>query len=233
MVAINTSLEGYSRAELLLAQGIGVVCGGFPCQDISVAGRGAGLAGSRSGLWREMLRTIRLVRPFYAIVENVAALLSRGMGTVLGDLAESGYDTEWDCISAADVGALHLRERIWIVAHDNSERKSQLQGSEQNQRGRDSNGIEEEFASDLRSKRVQGFFPQAVQKQPGFSWCQNVRGIEDLFGRSDIPEPLVCRKSNGIPNYMDRIKGIGNSVVPYIPEIIGKQLTSKGLGDKA
>jgi hypothetical protein len=77
-----------------------VICGGFPCQDISVAGAGAGLAGERSGLWRELLRAIRVVRPHYAIVENVAALLGRGMGTVLGDLAEIGHDAEWHCIPA-------------------------------------------------------------------------------------------------------------------------------------
>jgi site-specific DNA-cytosine methylase len=93
-----------------------VICGGFPCQDISTAGAGAGLAGERSGLWRELLRAIRVVRPRYAIVENVAALLSRGMGTVLGDLAEIGYDAEWHCIPASAVGAPHRRDRVWIIA---------------------------------------------------------------------------------------------------------------------
>ena len=118
MVAIDTGVDGYKNAKLLLEKGVEIVCGGFPCQDISTAGKGAGLAGERSGLWREMLRTIRLVRPRYAIVENVAALLGRGMGTVLGDMAEIGYDAEWGCISAADVGAPHLRRRIWIIGTD-------------------------------------------------------------------------------------------------------------------
>src|SRR5690606_13124048 len=94
-----------------------VVCGGFPCQDISNAGKRAGITGERSGLWRELVRAIRVVRPKYAIVENVAALLGRGMGTVLGDLAESGYDAEWDCIPASAVGAYHERDRLWIVAY--------------------------------------------------------------------------------------------------------------------
>ena len=71
-----------------------IICGGFPCQDLSTAGNGAGLAGERSGLWRELLRAIRVVRPKFAVVENVAALLSRGLGTVLGDLAKVGYDAE-------------------------------------------------------------------------------------------------------------------------------------------
>jgi DNA (cytosine-5)-methyltransferase 1 len=94
-----------------------IVTGGFPCQDISNAGKRAGISGSRSGLWREMVRCVRVVRPELVFVENVAALLCRGMGEVLGDLAAIGYDAEGDCVSAADVGAPHLRRRIWIVAY--------------------------------------------------------------------------------------------------------------------
>lgn len=94
-----------------------VVCGGFPCQDISFAGPGTGISGKRSGLWKYLCGTIRVVRPFYAIMENVAALLKRGMGTVLGDLAEIGYDAEWNCIPASYVGARQLRDRAWIVAY--------------------------------------------------------------------------------------------------------------------
>ena len=98
---------------------VDVVSGGFPCQDISAAGRGAGISGSRSGLWSEMARIIGEVRPRYAFVENSPMLTSRGLGTVLGDLAALGFDARWGVISAADVGAPHLRERIWIVAHAN------------------------------------------------------------------------------------------------------------------
>lgn len=94
-----------------------VVVGGFPCQDISVSGRGAGITGTRSGLWKWLLCAIRMVRPKFAIVENVPMLLGRGMGTVLGDLAETGYDTEWDCFSACEVGAPHTRERVFIMAY--------------------------------------------------------------------------------------------------------------------
>lgn len=98
-----------------------VICGGFPCQDVSQAGGGAGLSGSRSGLWGELLRAIRVVRPLYALVENVAALLDRGMGTVAGDLAEIGYDAQWHCIPASSVGAEHHRDRVWIVSHPDEE----------------------------------------------------------------------------------------------------------------
>lgn len=96
---------------------VDVVAGGFPCQDISAAGSGAGIDGERSGLWAEMARIIREVRPRKVELENSPMLTSRGLGRVLGDLAEMGFDAEWGVISAADTGAPHLRERIWIVAH--------------------------------------------------------------------------------------------------------------------
>ncbi len=95
------------------------IAGGFPCQDISAAGKGAGIEGERSGLWREFYRIIREVRPKVVFVENSSNLTSRGLHRVLGDLAESGYDAEWGVLSAADVGALHIRKRIWILAHAN------------------------------------------------------------------------------------------------------------------
>jgi DNA (cytosine-5)-methyltransferase 1 len=95
---------------------VDVVSGGFPCQDISAAGKGAGIDGERSGMWREMARIIREVRPRYAFVENSPMLTSRGLGVVLGDLASMGFDARWGVLGAADVGANHQRDRIWIVA---------------------------------------------------------------------------------------------------------------------
>lgn len=108
-------------ADRLAADGIAVdvITGGFPCQDISTAGKGAGLAGERSGLWSEIARLVGELAPRFVIVENVAALLSRGLGTVLGDLASLGYDAEWHCIPASAVGAPHRRDRVWIVAYPN------------------------------------------------------------------------------------------------------------------
>ncbi|HYI40014.1 MAG TPA: DNA cytosine methyltransferase [Allosphingosinicella sp.] len=108
-------------ADCLAADGIAVdvICGGFPCQDISFAGTGAGLAGERSGLWFEYARLIGELRPSYVLVENVAALLARGLDVVLGTLAALGYDAEWHCIPASAVGAPHRRDRLWIVAHPN------------------------------------------------------------------------------------------------------------------
>ncbi len=98
---------------------VNVISGGFPCQDISVAGRGAGIEGERSGMWKEFLRIIRDIRSEFVWVENSPMLTSRGLGVVLGDLAEAGYDTEWTCLSAAEVGANHVRDRIWILGHSN------------------------------------------------------------------------------------------------------------------
>ncbi len=101
---------------------VDVICGGFPCQDISCAGKGAGIHAERSGLWWEMLRIVRLVRPRFVLVENVAALLNRGLDEVLGSLAESGYDAEWACLRASDVGAPHRRERFFGIAYTDIKR---------------------------------------------------------------------------------------------------------------
>ena len=99
---------------------VDLVCGGFPCQDISFAGPGAGINGARSGLWLEYARIIRDLRPRYVLVENVSALLVRGMGEVLGTLAALGLDAEWSCIPASAIGAPHRRDRIFIVAYSDS-----------------------------------------------------------------------------------------------------------------
>lgn len=99
-----------------------IITGGFPCQDISIAGKGAGLAGERSGLWYEYARLIGELRPKFAIMENVGALSFRGLDAVLGSLAEIGYDAEWQDVRASDMGAPHKRKRLWIVAYPSSER---------------------------------------------------------------------------------------------------------------
>jgi DNA (cytosine-5)-methyltransferase 1 len=108
-----------------------VVSGGFPCQDISVAGSGAGIDGERSGLWREFARIICEVRPQFVYVENSPMLTSRGLGRVLGDLAARGFDAQWGVLSAADVGAPHLRKRIWILADANREHVQRMERESQ------------------------------------------------------------------------------------------------------
>jgi DNA (cytosine-5)-methyltransferase 1 len=108
---------------------VDVVSGGFPCQDISAAGKGVGLDGERSGLWGEMARIIREVRPQYAFIENSPMLTIRGLNRVLCDLAEMGFDANWGVLGADDVGAKHKRDRIWVVAYTNhTERRRELRG---------------------------------------------------------------------------------------------------------
>ena len=101
---------------------VDVVCGGFPCQDISVAGKGAGITGERSGLWGEMARLIGEIRPRFVFVENSPMLTIRGLGVVLGSLSEMGYDAEWGVVGAHHAGYNHKRERIWIVGNSNKMR---------------------------------------------------------------------------------------------------------------
>jgi DNA (cytosine-5)-methyltransferase 1 len=146
-------LEDVTTAEFPAAD---VVCGGFPCQDLSSAGSRAGLSGERSGLYRELVRAFRVVRPTHAIMENVADLLHLGLGTVLGDVAESGFDAEWDCVPARALGAPHERDRIWIVAHANGEWGLQQEGPQQAQRQRFGDGSKNGSASgpsDTESER--------------------------------------------------------------------------------
>ena len=104
---------------------VDVVSGGFPCQDISAAGKGTGIDGERSGMWREMARIIHEVQPRFAFVENSPMLTSRGLGTVLGDLASMGFDARWGVLGAADVGANHQRNRIWIVGDSSRKRRAE------------------------------------------------------------------------------------------------------------
>ena len=163
---------------------VDILAGGFPCQDVSNAGKRRGIGGERSGLWSEFARLIRALRPRVVIVENVPGLLVRGMGNVLGDLAACGYDAQWDCVPACAVGAEHIRERVFIIAYP---KRAGLEGQ----------GIQNIFASD----------------PPG----------EDFQVRR-LSEPDVVRKRNGIPNYVDRIKGLGNAVDPRVAQWVGRRV---------
>ncbi len=113
-----------------------VICGGFPCTDISVAGRGAGLDGEFSGLWYEFYRLIRAVRPRFVVLENSAALLFRGIGTILGQLADVGYDAEWRVFSAYEFGAPHERERLYLVSYPNQVNGRERLGAVENWTGK-------------------------------------------------------------------------------------------------
>lgn len=114
-VPCHEDVRSLSRRDV--AGRIDVVCGGFPCQDISAAGARQGLAGARSGLWSEYARIVGEFRPAYVVMENSAELLGNGLGDVLGDLASLRYDAQWDCVPAAVLGAPHGRDRIWVIAY--------------------------------------------------------------------------------------------------------------------
>jgi len=162
-----------------------VVTAGFPCQDISFAGQGAGISGKRSGLWWKVRRTIRVVRPRFAILENVAALLRRGMGTVLGGLATLGYDAEWHCVPATAAGLPHARDRVWIVAHSDSEGELQPGWS----------------VEDLR-RRVLYSFQETVWPIPDSDRDGNDNGLPaavDALGNAIVPG-IVTKIGNAIMN---------------------------------
>ncbi len=206
--------------------GCTLICGGFPCQDISNAGRRAGIDGDRSGLWSEFARVIGVVRPRFALVENSAALLGRGMGRVLGDLANCGYDAEWDCLPCAAFGAVHIRTRVFLLAYPNGQRPA-CWGNRPLGRLECSEGIEEEDC-----RRIGG--------GNGDSWrhvhdaYRRRRGTpqETVFaGRGGIElsdwwasEPGVGRVAHDVPGRVDRCRVLGNAVVPIVAEWIGRLL---------
>ena len=212
-------------AERLRADGISVdvICGGFPCQDISYAGNGEGLAGKRSGLWSEISRLVGELRPTVCIVENVTALLSRGMGTVCGDLAALGYDAEWHCIPASAVGAHHRRDRLWIIAHSDGFATRGL--SERKEKEKPLALIDGEALANANGFRQQG------SRRPfdaGYSEADGDRKINRAFDDRGWPtEPNVGRMAYGVPNGMDRLKALGNAVVPQIPELIGRAILER------
>lgn len=204
---------------------VDVVSGGFPCQDISVAGNGDGLDGERSGMWREMARIIGEVRPRFAFVENSPMLITRGLERVLADLTAMGYDSRWGVISASDIGANHQRRRIWIVANSRywSRRdKRSIEGGQISQKewATDSNQISgpseqsETLAntSSIRQQRSRKH-EQSINSAKSCDWEANY--VESI-GRPEqwSVEPAVGRVADGVAARVDRLKAIGNGQVP-------------------
>jgi DNA (cytosine-5)-methyltransferase 1 len=297
-------------------QPVDIISGGFPCQDISYAGKGAGIDGSRSGLWSQLHRVIGELRPRFALIENVPALLKRGLDRVLSDLADIGYDAEWQVISAKDVGAPHLRKRVWIVAYtqhsadrtnggQEGEKKS-VQGINREEgrsglsgrTGCNATDVADTKVSGKRTRLREGESTEKRGRRSGNIGGEDAvantkrgrcgkngeqRGVEEIYGsgthaklppkkssadvadtgsgrlqggentgnnqgdgaesndeqsqrlhRSNrssgegqvgwLPEPDVGRVAHGIPSRVDRLKGLGNAVVPHIPHLIGVRL---------
>jgi DNA (cytosine-5)-methyltransferase 1 len=200
---------------------VDVICGGFPCTDISAAGKGLGITGPESSLWSEYARIIRELRPDYVVVENAPTLLGRGVGRVLGDMAESGYDAEWDCIPAAAIGAPHLRERIWIIATRSGLRHGRLL---QLYAGTD----QVPDSDSQRCVRVGESQPPRLQGPPGleFDRLREGRDVDGIAARAShwLCEPGLGRLADGIPCRVDRLRGLGNAVVPQIVEWIAERI---------
>ena len=204
---------------------VDVISGGFPCQDISAAGKGAGIDGERSGMWGEMARIIHEVRPRFVFVENSPMLTSRGLGRVLGDLASMGFDARWGVLGAADVGANHQRDRIWIVARQ----RERLSHAEHN-------GIRRWEQQQESPKRPHGeatYTQGARQPTRQDEALKRVgRPLEKQFRGSGIganewwqSEPNVGRVANGVASRVDRLKAIGNGQVPLCAATAWRVLT--------
>jgi DNA (cytosine-5)-methyltransferase 1 len=204
-----------------------VICGGFPCQDVSYAGKRAGVAGERSGLFWEMVRAVRLVRPRYVIVENVAALSTDGMDAVLGTMAAERYDAEWDCISASDCGAPHGRPRVWIAFAD-ADCKQRPQGSRSGFRRR-------QWKPEENAEVVP--HPNSERKLELFGLFGEVRrriadGAARSFWERDWQAKFEALRGmdDGVPTRLDRIRDgrsiarLGNAVIPQIPQLIGEAI---------
>jgi DNA (cytosine-5)-methyltransferase 1 len=259
-VPIFHDVRSVDAQSLASVEAIDVVCGGFPCQDLSVAGNRAGIDGERSGLWSELVRIFGVVRPRYAIVENVANLLAgpseqpgQWFGRVLGDLAALGFDAEWHCIPASAVGALHRRDRVWIVAHaagrgQRTDGRPSWEARHADGRGedvadaarhvrpeREAGGAERERIgvggqsldlADAECGRLQSGHVERPGSQAIIPASDSWRRGRGLVGETWRAEPDVGRVAHGVPSRVDRLRALGNAVVPQVVEIIGRAIMS-------
>ena len=239
--------------EQLTKDGIGtvdLVCGGFPCQPFSQAGKQKGFDDDRD-LWPEMFRVIQEVRPRWVIGENVAGFVSMGLDRTLTDLEGAGYRTEQVIIPACAVGAPHRRDRIWIVAWDTQSQRVGKVGGISEGKNADAGGIcKDGYVAHASSRNINnpairetqldnGGKDVANSNHPGLEGCEKPGGDENDRQKPDdqhawgcdwrgsqhwAVEPDVGRVANGIPKRVDRLKGLGNAVVPQIPEIIGRAI---------
>jgi len=209
-----------------------LICGGFPCQPFSHAGKRQGTDDER-WLWPEFARIVGLLEPRYVVVENVPGLLAGhgGMGNVLGDLAALGYDAEWDCIPASAVGAPHRRDRVWIVGYPHGEGESvvpvdaEASGLSCLVADTERSGLEGRGRRALRERAATGGGQRELQDsdertvQPRRIWGRAPQADSSGWWAA---EPDVGRVAHGVPNRLDRLAALGNAVVPQVAEHIGR-----------
>jgi len=270
-VPIHSDIRDFSFNRTM----VDLITGGFPCQDISIAGKGEGIEGERSGLWSEFKRIISDIRPKFALIENVPAITFRGLDRVLCDLAEIGYDAEWQNISAAEVGAWHKRQRIWIVAYPSS---NGLRRGSQSERGekqvlseRSSTFLDSDkrrckngqclrsdvSGSNRKRENTTNDFTEVKKRSPkiphserkgleirkgetaetiqristgggeGFDYWQSESGLDGMADGLSywLHEPEgVPRVAQNIPDRVNRLKALGNAIVPQVAYIIMLQI---------
>ena len=249
---------------------VDILTGGFPCQDISNAGKRTGITGNRSSLWKYYLEAIRILRPRFALIENVSALLNRGLYVVLADLAEVGYDAEWHCVPASTVGAPHRRDRIFIMAHtsirqldndtlrqtdiiragedvanaecrrccpgSNNQPKHEIhsqgqQSAETNQQGGGYGNVAGKASADVPGCLFDGLSFRNERNSTQFEKreserCQSCRTYPENKWNWSV-EPGMGRVADGVSNRVDRIKCLGNAVVPQVAEVFAKAIREK------
>ena len=215
-----------------------VICGGFPCQSISVAGNRAGITEeSRSGIFYELMRVIRMVRPRFVVLENVAAILTNGLDIVLGELSQAGYDAEWSVISASSLGACHRRSRWWCVAYTNDygSPTSSISGVDDqtnNDTSERTNQVSQSSRSieSSNSRVVQSFTKPADSNSKGLQrenfsemereiWAKGTSRRLNPDWRSYASKPILRRGDDGLSNRVDRTRALGNSIVPAVAAI--------------
>ena len=224
---------------------VDVISGGFPCQDISQAGKGAGIDGERSGMWSQMARIISEVRPRYTFIENSPMLTSRGLERVLADLASMGFNAEWGVLGADDVGAPHLRKRIWIVGKDT--KQSQFFSHTEHDRNRwwqqQSESIKEKTCGNPIGQLANPNLLRNIYGQPEINPTKRrLNALSNLAtsgawcgtNQQWAIEPNVGRVVDGLADRVDRLKALGNGQVPLCAatawNILNERLANRKYG---
>jgi DNA (cytosine-5)-methyltransferase 1 len=211
---------------------VDLICGGYPCQPFSYAGKRGGADDPRH-LWPHLASALRHLRPRFAILENVPGHLSLGFGRVLGDLAELGFDAEWDCIPAAAVGAPHLRYRVFVVAYASGARRREDAGGASGHEGQNARGPEaDDHVADGDGEGGRAWDVAAADGAVGDTVSPSSdphpppsgsRCAAGEPGWWDV-EPDVGRVADGVPSRVDRLRALGNAVVPQVAQLIGERI---------